>query len=217
MSEFFTKIAKLAAEKIYSTFGKSSGGMLLATSILGLTFSAGAQILGICVNKKYTASQKAFMIPQELGELFVSSMAIFAITKPTQKLAAKLAKTGKIMSKEVVSYLKENNLADKRGHFDFDFEKEVSKIIQQIENSDKFIKSNAIDRVSMLAPHKSALEKHEITSDATSAIATTVASLATVGCVVPVIRNRFAAYYQQQNMDIYHRYRSISSGSFNKI
>ena len=54
--------------------------------------------------------QKAFMIPQELGELIVSSAAIFAITRPTQKLASNLVKTGKILPKELVLYMKEKDL-----------------------------------------------------------------------------------------------------------
>ena len=217
MSNILNKIAKSSAEKVYKIFGNSSGGMLLITSVLGLTFSAVAQIMGICFNKKYTTSQKAFMIPQEIGELIVSAMAIFIITKPSQKLASKLVKTGKILPKELVEYMKMNKLSEMRGKTDFNFGEEVNKIISQIKKSNNYIKTNAAEKEAMLKVHNDALDSYNITADAVSAIATTAASALTVGCVAPILRNRFASYYRHRNMDILNYYNRNISGNHSKI
>lgn len=202
MSGCLARFAKSASEKVYKHFGKNSGNMLLATSILGFTISSLAQIAAIIVNKKYSVSQKAFMVPQELGELFVASSAIFLITKPMQKFASKLVKTGKIMPKSLTQYVKENNLASKRGSLDFDFSKEVKGIIEQIQKSDSYISSK--EKELLLEKHHQALNSYETTADAVSALTTTAAGLLTTGLVVPVARNRFASYYQKQNMDVYN-------------
>ena len=217
MKSILTKSAKYFAEKVYSVFGKSSGGMLLATSILGLTLSAGAQIIGICFNKKYTTSQKAFMIPQELGELFVASLAIFAITKPAQKLASKLVKTGKIASEELLSYMRDNNLLERRGNLDFDFGKEIIEKIKTIKKSEEFKNLSRKDRKTLIEPYKNALDSYNINSDVVSAYATTGASMITTGFAVPVLRNRFASYYQKRNIEAYNYYSSQKTNGDVKI
>ena len=203
MTNKFSNIAKKVSEKIYTIFGKSSGNMLLATSILGFTLSSGAQIAAILTNKEYTVSQKAFMVPQEVGELLMATLAIFIITKPIQKLASKMVKTGKISSSELIKYMEDNKILANRGKMGFDFEAEVKNIIKKIKSSDEYI--NSQNKSSLLDVHNQALGKYEACADSVSAIATTTAGVITTGVVVPMVRNRFGAYYQKQNMYFYNK------------
>lgn len=197
----FAKFAKWASEKIYNTFGKSSGKMLLATSMIGISMSSFIQAMAVLVNDKYTMSQKAFMVPQELGDAMLSIVSIFAITKPTQRLMSKLVKTGKVMPKNILRYMEENKMIQKRGKTDFDFEKEVKNILQTIEKSDKFIKSNEKERTFLVNPHKNILENYEEFQDSASAVATTIAGITSTCLVVPLLRNTIASHYQKKHID----------------
>ena len=92
MKKSFKNFAKNIAETVYKVFGNDSGQMLLMTSIIGSLASCLAQTGAIILNKKYTDSQKAFMVPQELTEGFVTIASIFLITKPIQAFAKKVLK-----------------------------------------------------------------------------------------------------------------------------
>lgn len=202
MPGILSKAAKNTSEWIYKFFGKDSGNMLLATSILGFTLSAGAQIGAIVMNKRYSFSQKVFMVPQEIGELVMAATAIFVITKPMQKITAKMVKTGKIAPKELVKYMEDNNIISKRGKADFNLGNEIKNIIKKVQSSDEFINSN--NKESLLSVHQKTLGQYEACADSVSAITTTAAGLVTTGLVVPVVRNNFAAYWQKQGLNYYN-------------
>lgn len=196
------KFAKNLAEKVYKYFGENSGNMLLITSIIGIGMSSLAQTGAIILNKQYTTSQKAFMIPQELVEGMITVFSIFMITKPLQNLTKKYVNSGKLLTKELAEYMNKNNLMSKRGNPDFDFTKSVKEIISKIETSDKFIKSGQLEKESMLAEHKQALNRFEITSDAASAIAATTGGVLSTALIAPVLRNQAASSYQSININL---------------
>ena len=197
----FEKFANKCAEKVYKWFGQSSGKMLLAASMVGISMSSLIQACAVLFNDKYTLKQKAFMVPQELGDAALSMVSILAITRPTQKLMAKLVKTGKIMPKNLVGYMKENKLLEKRGSFDFDFPKEVRQILEKIEKSDRFVKASESGRIYMSGVHKSALDNFENFEDSSMAIATTMAGIVSTCVAVPLLRNNIASRYQRKSMD----------------
>lgn len=201
MKNKMTDFIKGIAEAVYKYFGGSSGKMLLATSIIGILASSLAQTGAILVNKKYTDSQKAFMAPQEITEGLVTVLSIFFITKPIQKFADKCFKSGKILSSEMVDYLKKNQLIEKRGKADFDFSKSVKNIIQNIEKSDEFIKSSSAKKEALLEEHSKILQDFEIMSDATSAIATTFAAMTSSAVVSPILRNNVASKFQAASLN----------------
>ena len=61
--------AKSIAEFVYRNFeAKGSGNMILLTTMAGIALSTIAQTIAIIANNKYSAPQKAFMIPQELTD-----------------------------------------------------------------------------------------------------------------------------------------------------
>ena len=135
------KFAKYIAEKIYKHFGDSSGGMILATSITGTLLSSLAQTGAILFNDKYTTSQKTFMAPQELTEGLINVLSMFLITKPIQRGASKMVKTGKILSKDLGKYLQETKLDKKRGDINFDIGKAIRNNIKSLEAKDSFFLS----------------------------------------------------------------------------
>ena len=204
MNSKISGIFKNIADVIYKYFGESSGKMLLATSIIGIMASTLAQTGAIICNKKYTDSQKAFMIPQELTEGCVTILSIFFITKPIQKFASKCFKSGKILSTEMVDYMKKNQLIEKRGKADFDFSKSVKGIIQKIEESDAFIRATSLEKESMLSNHKKVLQDYDIMLDATSAIATTAAAMTSSAIVSPLLRNHVASRFQAASLKYMH-------------
>ena len=206
MSPSFEKFVKRISEGIYKQFGKNSGTMLLATSILGTTASALAQAGVIFFNKKYTTSQKAFMIPQEIIECGLSAASLFFITKPVQKATLKTLQSGKILSKDLVTYLEKNNLLSKRGHSDFNLENDIKNIINYVKKSDKFIKASAEEQIRFLIEHKKALNDYNSIVDSTMAFSTTAAAAFSTAVVIPVVRNKFASFYQKKNLQVHDQY-----------
>lgn len=200
MKKPLTKFAKFMSEKIYKHFGENSGNMLLATSIIGILTSCIAQTGAICLNKKYTSSQKMFMIPQELTEGCIAALSIFFITKPIQKFANKCFNSGKILSKDMVEYLKKNNLSEKRGDANFDFKTSVLDIIHKIESSDKFIKSSKTQQTEFLAEHRQILNEFDTMADAASAYAATFAGITASAFVSPLLRNHVASKFQNAGL-----------------
>ena len=157
------KFAKYIAEKIYKHFGDSSGGMILATSITGTLLSSLAQTGAILFNDKYTTSQKTFMAPQELTEGLINVLSMFLITKPIQRGASKMVKTGKILSKDLGKYLQETKLDKKRGDINFDIGKAIRNNIKSLESNDSFFSSAS--KAQNLEKHREALHNFEIFSD----------------------------------------------------
>lgn len=200
MANPLTKFVKYLAEKIYKHFGDSSGNMLLATSIIGVLTSCLAQTGAIILNKKYTDSQKMFMAPQELTEGCITILSMFVVTKPIQKFTAKCLKSGKILSKDMVAYLKKNKLAAKRGEVGFDFRKSVNDVIHKIELSDKFIKSTSSEQEKLLREHVKILQDFDIISDSASAIATTFAGVTASAFISPLLRNQAASKFQKASL-----------------
>lgn len=213
----FAKFANSCAELIYKWFGKDSGKMLLATSMIGISMSSAIQAIAVLLNDKYTMSQKSFMVPQELGDAMLSMISLVAITKPSQKLMSKLVKTGKIMPKNLLNYMKENKLIQNRGKLDFDFSSEVERFIQKIEKSDKYLKLAEKDRLSLTNPHKKALEDYETFKDSTAAIITTGAGIVSTCAVVPIMRNYIASNFQKKNIAYVNNKREIQDARVNPV
>ncbi|MBE7703491.1 MAG: hypothetical protein E7Z89_05505 [Cyanobacteria bacterium SIG28] len=193
------KFAKYIAEKIYKHFGDSSGGMILATSITGTLLSSLAQTGAILFNDKYTTSQKTFMAPQELTEGLINVLSMFLITKPIQRGASKMVKTGKILSKDLGKYLQETKLDKKRGDINFDIGKAIRNNIKSLESNDSFFSSAS--KAQNLEKHREALHNFEIFSDSVSAYATTGGAILSTAFIAPVLRNSAAANYQKASID----------------
>ena len=203
MSSWIKNQAKKFSEYIYKHLEYGSGSMILATSMFGIAMSSLAQTMAILFNDKYTVSQKAFMVPQELTEGCITVLSMFLITKPIQKLTKHYTKTGKILSKDLINYAKENNLLSKRGKPDFDFSQSIKDIISKIEKSNKFIKSSEIEKNRLVSMHRGALNEFDVLTDSTSAITTTAGSILSTALISPLLRNYSASYYQKINMDYY--------------
>ena len=190
------------SENIYKHVEKNSGNMLLILSITGMLISSLAQAGAILFNKKYTNSQKAFMVPQELVEGIFNMISIFAIAKPTQKLAETCVKRGKILSKNLSNYMKANNINQKKSIKNFDLGKSIDKVIENIQKSDEFIHSSKSAQDSMLLEHFNALEEYNSIADATSAYATTGAMIMSATVFTPLIRNTIASKAQNINLKL---------------
>ena len=206
---------KKAVSWVYKHFENGSGAMILMTSIIGMALSTIAQTGAILFNKKYTDSQKAFMVPQELTEGVINICSMLVITRPLQKLSGKLVKTGKIATKEALEYMKKNNLLDKRGQRDFDLGKNITETIKGIKESDIFINSADNKKTEMISEHKDILDKYDIYSDSVSAIATTTGAVFSTALIAPLVRNSVASKYQQINMDRIAAYNIVKNNKSN--
>ena len=194
------KAGKNLADFVYKRLGNGSGNMILITSMTGIALSSLAQTGAIFFNKKYSVSQKAFMIPQELTEGCITLLSMFLVTRPIQKLSAKYVKSGKILSKELSSYMIKNNLLNKRGKSDFNLEEYIKSTMNNISS-----KSTTAERkTKMLKPHQEALHNYESVFDATSAICTTAGSIVSTALISPLLRNYVASKYQKTNLNIYN-------------
>jgi len=198
----FQRAIKTVSEKIYKHMEHGSGNMILLTTIIGISLSSLAQTCAILTNNKYSTSQKAFMAPQELTEGSITILSMFLITKPLQKLASKYVSTGKILTKDVKNYLKEQNLLEKRGDFNLDIKSHIQKTITDIEKTDKYIKSSTMQKKNLLSKYEKASQSYESTLDATSAIATTAGSIISTTLVAPFLRNKVAAESQKISLRV---------------
>lgn len=99
------------------------GNLLIFTSIGGWVSSSAAQIFGIATNKKYSNSQKRYMISQEAADACVNIGSYLMFTQPLVLLSSKLLSTGKIAPKEIVDLMKATKTLAKRGQWDFDVTK----------------------------------------------------------------------------------------------
>lgn len=192
---------KKAVEWVYKRFETGSGAMILITSITGMALSTIAQTVAIILNKKYTDSQKAFMIPQELTDGLINIFSMFLITKPFQKLSSKLVKAGKIATKEILEYLKRTDMVKNIGEKEFDIGQSIRRNISNIEKSDVFIKLSDIEKAKILTEHRNVLDNYEIYSDSISALATTTGAVLSTALIAPVVRNSVASRYQKLNIN----------------
>ena len=195
------KYAKKFGEFVYRNFEKDSGNMILYTSIIGISLSVIAQTAAIFINKKYSLSQKAFMIPQEITEGVMTVASLFFVSKPLQQLAKKMTKTGKIISKDLKQYLKNNNFTYELGRYNYNIDRNMDIILNNklasVKNSDNLTKQD------IRTKHSEILSIYHTTSDATAAISTTIGSVLTTALISPFIKNLSASHYQKVNMDLY--------------
>ena len=181
MPRFFKKILDVISNFVYKNMETTSGSMILLTSVVGITLSTLAQAGAILLNKNYSTSQKAFMAPQ--------------------KLATRYANTGKILTKDLKTYLEKYSLLENRGHKDFNIKKSIINKIDDIKNSDGFSKCSQDVKESMLKEHLDTLNSFERTFDATSAIATSVGGIVSTTAISPLLRNTIASSYQKVAMN----------------
>ena len=206
--DWFRKAAKYYAEGVYKQFGKSSGKMLLATSAIGIALSTLAQAGAVLFNDKYSVSQKAFMIPQELTEGVVSIASLFIITTPLQFFAKKYSTTGKILSKDLKNYMKKNNLLEKRGEPDFSLKDHLESAVKNIKTTDTFIKAQPQEKEALITEYQNLLNNYNSIEDATSAIVTAAGSILSTAVILPFLRNYSASYYQKINMRAYNMHQA---------
>lgn len=203
MNNILKKVGKSFSDFVYKNFEKDSGNMLLITGITGIILSTAAQTAAIMFNKKYSVSQKAFMIPQELTDGTITICSMFFVTKPIQFCAKKYVKSGKILTKDMKNYLRNNNLLQKCGNRNFDIKNSINNIIYNTKKSDEFIKSSKNTQDKILKKHHKMLDTYDSINDATLAIATTAGSMFSTALISPFLRNYSASKYQKVNIQIY--------------
>ena len=106
------KIAKASVDKM--------GDIIILTSVAGWLASSAAQLFGIAINKDYSTKEKKFMLSQEGADALINIVSYFLVTKSCTKLSSHLVKTGKLAPKSIVQLLEKNNLASRRGQYNFD-------------------------------------------------------------------------------------------------
>ncbi len=200
--DFLKITGKKVSDFVYKKLESGSGNMILLTSMIGIGLSTIAQTGAILLNDKYTMPQKAFLIPQELTDGCITIASMFVITRPLQGAANIFVKTGKITTSEIKNYMNKHHLIPQKGHLNFDFRKSVDNIISSIKKSDEYIRSNSIQRDSMLTEHKNIIQNYNQLADASSAIASTIGSVISTAAVSPFIRNYSASYYQKASLNI---------------
>lgn len=110
-------------DKIATASAERMADVMIFTSVAGWIASSGAQLLGIAANKNYKKEQKHFLYRQEGADALANIGLFFLITSSCKNIAAKLVSTGKLAPKAVINFMKEKNLIQKRGQYDFDITK----------------------------------------------------------------------------------------------
>ena len=168
---------------VYKVYGPNPAKMLIYTGVIGWFLSSAAQVMAIAVNNKIPKEQKAFLIPQEIGDGAINVLSFFLVTSAIKGIASKLVSTGKIASKPVREFLlksiKEGKLNAKEiGNIGFD----ISKTANFAE----------------IKPQYDSFKK------GTDVIGMTVGSILSCNIITPLIRNNIAAKRQVKTIAHMH-------------
>lgn len=158
---------------VLTKFGANPGQMLIYTGVLGWFISSLAQVVAIAFNDKIPKEQKAFLIPQEIGDGAINVISFFLVTNSLKTVASKLVSTGKLTTPAIKEFLQKNNInsKDQLGNINFD----IAKLPNFGEIKDKYIPfKNGVDVAAM-----------------------TVGSVLSCNIITPILRNKFAAKRQR--------------------
>ena len=165
--------------RLYNKYGENPGKMLVVTGTIGWILSCAAQVGAILFNDKIDKKQKAFLVPQELGDGFVNVLSFLFLTSSIKRLGSKLVSTGKISNKAISNFLKKNNLTDKIGKIDFNIEK--------------------------LSNYQEIKPEYKAFKNGTDVAASVIGSVISCNFVTPILRNQIAnrqSKILRKNMEI---------------
>lgn len=162
---------------VYNGYGDEPAKMLVHTGTLGWILSSLAQIGAVVFNEKIPKEQKAFLIPQEIGDAAVNILSFYLITNSLKNFSAKLVSSGKLVTPKIKQFLvnlKAQNVIKKTSGYDLDIEK-IPSFINIKEDYDSF--------------------KNGVT-----VVASTLGSIFSCNLLTPVVRNAFASDRQQASI-----------------
>lgn len=178
----FSSFIKKQATNVYKKFAGEPGKLLLYTGTIGWILSSLGQLFGIAINDKIPNNQKKFLIPQEAADAAVNIASFFILTKSVTDLSEWLVKSGKLATPKLRKFYDELHITEKIGTKGF----------------------NIIDTPQMneLNPNfKPELKEHFYNLfDGITFIGSTVGSIISGNIITPVLRNKFAADRQKQDI-----------------
>lgn len=172
---------------IFKNFSKDIGSVIIWTTISAWVASSIAQITGILLNKNYTSKDKAFLIPQELGDAAMNIGLFFALTYPLKKFATKLGSTGKIISKPLKDEIARHGDLGRLGKMDFDISK-----LPYLRNTEH-------------------LKEYYSFNNFLSTSAAVVGGIVSSNIVTPILRNRLASKGQSEVLKHQQKVQKIKS------
>ena len=157
--------------------------MLKYTGVIGWFLSSAAQVMAIGVNKKIPKEQKAFLIPQEIGDGAINVLSFFVLTSAVIAIASKLVSTGKIASKPVREFL--------------------LKSIRDGKINAKEIGTAGFD-IAKMVNFAEIKPEYDTFKKGTDLIGMTIGSVLSCNIVTPLIRNKIAAKRQERRIAHMH-------------
>ena len=173
----FSKIFETLKNNLLKNFGSNPDKMLVYTGVLGWFLSSAAQVFAIAINKEIPKEQKAFLIPQEIGDGAINVLSFFLVTSAFKNLSSKLVSSGKIASKPVREFLTKSI---KDGIIDA---KQIGKINFDIAKMSNFTG----DIVPAYDGFKTGI----------GLIGTTIGTILSCNIITPLLRNKIAAKRQE--------------------
>lgn len=163
---------------LYRKYGENPGKMLVHTGVLGWILSSLAQITGIAFNDKLSAKEKAFLIPQEIGDAAVNIFSFYVVTSSIKKLASKLVTTGKWTTGPIKELLKKDGFYKEA--------KGPGNIKFNIENLPHF--------------ERDIKPKYQPFKNGVDVVASTIGGVLSCNILTPLLRNEFAARRQKKTL-----------------
>ena len=172
---------------VYNVYGPNPAKMLIYTGVLGWFLSSAAQVVAIAVNDKIPKEQKAFLIPQEIGDGAVNVLSFLVVTSAIKGLASRLVSTGKLAKAPLRAIYEKAGLTAKTGigKAGMDVVKELQTRLPKAE-FDTFVKD------------------YNRFKKGTDVIGMTVGSILSCNIITPLLRNKFAAKRQRREVARMH-------------
>ena len=173
LSKFFNNFKNTVLTK----FGPNPANMLIWTGVLGWFLSSAAQVVAIAFNDKIPKEQKAFLIPQEIGDGAVNVLSFLVVTSAVKGFASKLVSSGKLTTPAIKKFLQKTGLHSKNGLGNTRFD--ISKLANFEQIKDEYVKfKNGVDVIGM-----------------------TAGSILSCNIITPIVRNKIAANRQRATIE----------------
>lgn len=222
-----TSLFERIKTSLFKSYSNDAGKMLLHTGALAWATSAVAQIVGIINNDKISKEQKKFLVPQEMADAVVNIFSFYMVTDSIQNFTKKLASSGKIITPEIKEFCFKNGIKFEKikGEEDPDIggailnkikEYKSLKTLNINEKNEKLNLGLSKEKLNLIDTEVKKLDTfydrtYSPFESGLKIIGNIAGAVLSSNIITPIIRNKFAANKQKQDIAFDEKQTQIQS------